>query len=316
MLVVALFTLVAFNAAATAKTKPVELRVLTNKNEVLAEQIQYAGPATLKASPQADCFGEDSPSSGKTYDVPGLNALTALAATPLKLSITDAFFDSFGSLGVCSIAGNTAPPGGSSYWYFAVDHTAALTGANTAEVAPGGSVLWYLTSGQEPNFTVTELELAAPARSKGKSKVTVFQYTAEGERVPAEGATVSGGAKKVVTGADGTAVVTIPEGGATLQATRKSDRAVPSNREFVCNLEVYAECPRTEGERIVGSGKRDVIRTTAGNDTVRARGGDDKVNLRPGGDDRVNCGGGRDVVVLAKGDKGDKLTSCEVKRRV
>ena len=71
---------------------------------------------------------------------------------------------------------------------------------------------------------------------------------------------------------------------------------------------------RRRGISLVGSPQADKVKGTAGDDSIRSRGGDDKVDLRKGGSDEVNCGKGRDTVRIKRSTASDGLVikgSCE-----
>ena len=93
-------------AEAKSRTVPADLRVVDSAGKSLADGTQFSGPATIKTSKKADCFGPGTGGSGGRVEVPGSTALgqlaTAGAAFPGSdpLSVTDAF--DFG-LGLCGI---------------------------------------------------------------------------------------------------------------------------------------------------------------------------------------------------------------------
>jgi hypothetical protein len=311
-------TFLAFAASATASTKWADVRVVTHTGRTLAEFRQYTGAVKVRASRQADCFGADNPSSGKRYRLRDANALGALkdatasdrALRPLLVS--DAFVDDGFGLGVCSIGGFDTV--GFSYWYLAVDHLAAQTGADQTPLHSGDDVLWYLTSGSESGLP-RELSLRAPAQALPGKPFTVkaTRYADNGKASPAAGVTVTADGRSIGrTRSDGTLTATL-SASASLQATGAKDD-VPSNRVRVC---VGAgQCPSAHGKVIYGSEHGDRIKGTRGPDRIAARGGSDVVNLRSGGEDRVNCGGGRDEVILDHGDRNDHIArSCERVRR-
>jgi hypothetical protein len=59
----------------------------------------------------------------------------------------------------------------------------------------------------------------------------------------------------------------------------------------------------------VGTARADNIADTAGADAIRARAGADRINVRGGEADRVDCGPGRDRLVLSGNDT---ARGCEV----
>jgi hypothetical protein len=62
------------------------------------------------------------------------------------------------------------------------------------------------------------------------------------------------------------------------------------------------------GKRIVGTNLRDSFKGTGGPDRIRTRGGKDKVRAIGGDADRVDCGSGKDVVIV---DAEDRIKNCE-----
>lgn len=299
-------------ALALAATKGADLRVVNTAGRALAEQRQYTGTVQIGTDPDADCFGPPG-GSGDRVRVPGATGL-GIVRDALEtdrdlrpLSITDQF--SFG-LAVCGIGGFTAS--GSSFWYLKHNHAGAQVGGDQLRLQGGDQVLWYLSPGFPPPV---ELALRAPARAKPgvPFEVSVLQFDDSGARSPAAGATVSGGATPVATDPAGKATVTLAtQGTGTLRATRSSDGSIPSNRVAVCVNSDLAQCPSAHGKLILGSRRADEIAGTQGWDRIWARGADDVVDITSGGQDRVNCGAGRDRVVVAPGDRDDEIAdSCE-----
>ncbi len=66
-------------------------------------------------------------------------------------------------------------------------------------------------------------------------------------------------------------------------------------------------------DRLIGNGGRDNLRGGGGHDAFKAGGGKDVINAKGQRNERVNCGGGRDKVTGAKGDRVSR--NCEVVRR-
>jgi hypothetical protein len=324
-------SLVLLAPALAGASKPAGLRVVEPDRGVLAEHTQYTGAVRITTDPRADCFGAGTGGSGAKVQLGGATALGLVkdglrADRDLRpLSVTDAF--AFG-LGVCGIGGFEAPPTG--FWYVKHNHAGALVGADQVSLDRGDEVLWYLIS----DFTAplpAELTLAAaPRTGPGPVEVTAYQYADDGTRTPAPGVRVSVGGSAaagtaavaaVLTDGDGRATVTaVGEGRLVLRATREAD--IPAAKVRVCVSERLGECARVHGEHVFGSGARDRITATRGDDVitplggrdvVRARGGDDLVKARRGGRDRIDCGGGFDV---ARVDRADRVRNCErVQRR-
>jgi hypothetical protein len=299
-------------AVASAATKGADLRVVNTAGKALSEFRQYTGTVRIRTDPDADCFGSPG-GSGDRVKVPGATGL-GIVRDALEtdrdlrpLSITDQF--SFG-LAVCGIGGFEA--GGSSFWYLKRNHAGSQVGGDQLKLADGDRVLWYLSSGFPPP---AELMLRAPARAKPgvPFQVTVLQFDDSGTRLPAAGATVSGGTAPVTTGPGGKATVTVAtQGTSTLRATRSSDGSIPSNKVAVCANSDLNKCPDAHGKRILGSHRADEIAGTRGWDRISARGSDDVVDITSGGVDRVSCGAGHDRVILSPGDGDDEVgDGCE-----
>jgi hypothetical protein len=313
-------------AAANAATVPAKLRVLT-PSDVLDPGTTYYVPddITVPTTPDADCFGAPGGSGAEyPYEKPNALSLLASAARANKdvspLALTDQF--GFG-LGICGIGGQEAKSG-ESFWYFKVNHSESTLGADQVEIKKGDDVLFYLAPDAFPNPNPAELELKAPAGVKAGSpfSISVTEHTCVTDSTtfettcksgPAEGVEVSGGDQTATTGADGTATVTVDEVGvATLVASRGSD--IPSEALDTCVGPESNSCPNQRGQRIVGSPEADKIKGTSGLDVIRARGGDDTVDVRKGSADTVNCGGGKDKVLLKRATASDGLVikgNCE-----
>jgi hypothetical protein len=314
-------------ASTAAKAVQAELRVLT-PTQVLDPGTNYVieQPITVATSPDADCFGPPGGSGAEfTFDSPnalGLLASGAGATAKLRpLSLTDQF--GFG-LGICGIG--AAEAGSGTFWYLKKNHAETTTGADGTEVANGDQILLYLAPDNFPSPNPDELELIAPARTRPSEPFTVtvlehgcvtdqstFETTCQ--TLPAQGVTVSGGTAPATTGVDGTAQVTAGAGSkAKLAATRGSD--IPSKVVRVCVNEDLDACPARFGKRIVGLSERDRLKGTKGSDVIRARGGNDRIDIRNGAPDRVDCGAGRDKVLVKRSDDDDRLAGdCERTRR-
>lgn len=316
----AVVVVLACAGSAAAQTKWADLRIVSHTGRTLAEFRQYSGSTTVRSSTKADCFG--SPSKDRRYRLDSPNALGAVkealasdrALRPLVLS--DAFVDDGFGLGVCSMGGFETV--GFSYWDLIVDHVVSSTGASLTPVHNGDRALWYFTSGSEPASGPRELALRAPASATPGDPFTVrvLRFTGQGKSSPAGGVAVAAGGSPVgTTRPDGKLRIRLARS-AALEATGTAND-IPSNRVAVCVKASPSRCPKAHGELIYGSSHRDRIRGTRGWDRIKARGGADVVNLRSGGHDHVSCGGGRDVVVLDRGDRNDHVaSSCErVSRR-
>ncbi|HEX2127688.1 MAG TPA: hypothetical protein VHF58_00555 [Solirubrobacterales bacterium] len=320
-------------AAAAGKADPTaELRVLT-PDRVLDSGTEYVlGPERITTDPNADCNFGGAGGSGATYDYPEPVGLSLLAAgaeargSLRPLSTTDEF--GFG-MAVCAIGGVDDGPG--TFWYFKRNHAELTVGADQEPIADGDEFLVYLAPDTFPNPNVKELELRAPARIQSGEPFEVsvvehgcvtdpntFQVTCN--TLPAAGVTVSGGGDTATTDAAGNAtldpvgVVTGLSDRLKVRATRPPD--IPAKVLAVCRGAALQDCPPARGERIVGRADGDRIRGTAGPDKIQARGGADRVDLRKGATDKVDCGPGRDTVVVKRGDRDDRLArDCERVRR-
>jgi hypothetical protein len=130
----------------------------------------------------------------------------------------------------------------------------------------------------------------------------VFSYNDAGVRSPAVGAQVTGATQP--TGSDGSTTVLLNQSQA-LEAVHGPD--IPSNREIVCLLSSGDTCGLLR-RRTIGTNRADRIRGSEAPDLVRARGGDDRVNIRGGLPDVVNCGRGTDKAIIGFNDAARK---CE-----
>lgn len=222
-------------ATAVAKGPLVDLRVVGKGGKVLAEKQVGAGPASVKASPRADCFGPGTGGSGKNVTVKAPTAMSALVtaskstASLRPLLLTDAF--EFG-LGLCGIGGSEATKELS--WLFKVNHVAPEVGGDSAKVKSGDEVLWALAPFPYPD----ELWLQAPRNVEAGRPfgVQVFAYDTKGKRKPAAGVTVSGAAEP--TGKDGMTTVVLQK---PRRLIARNGEDIPSNRDAVC---VGGRCPR------------------------------------------------------------------------
>jgi hypothetical protein len=314
-----LIALAAFGTTSAIASVGADLRVV-GPNGQLDDITQYSDTTTMPTSPQAECFGPGSGGTGQGVTVPGANALgivveAAKSRNQLNpLLLTDTFVSQGFGLGVCGIGGQVAS--GSAFWYTKVDHVGLQVGSSQFPIHSGQQVLWYLT----PNFPpATELVLTAPFREPAGTPfpVQVLAYADDGTATPAAGAVISGSGPAVTTDASGNALVTVSGGGPRqIQATLGDD--IPSALTAICSFDAATPCPAERGRLIVGSDDvddiggtlgDDQIKPRAGDDGIRALAGNDRIDVRGGEKDRVNCGGGIDLV---KGDKRDKFSkNCE-----
>jgi hypothetical protein len=306
---------------ASAATKPVDVRVLTSSGQRFADFRQYTGTVHVEASHKAKCFGPDNPSSDKSYKIKGTTLLGALAdaaehSGSLKpLLVTDAFVDDGFGMGVCGVGGTVAPFGfPAPYWYSAIDGVASSTGPDLIPLNGGEEALWYFTTGDEAGFP-NELVLKAPARVAPDTPfdVRVKRISpGDGSSAAAEGVTVTGASGP--TDASGSANEPGAASGTLhLRATGTGDD-VPSAVVDVCVDSDPANCPAARSLTIFGTNRTDRIHAGKGWDAVRARGGDDVIDISQGGHDTVNCGAGQDEVVGAAAND-HVAASCEVSKR-
>jgi len=322
--------LVAGIPASASATVTAKLRVLT-PDRVLDPGTTYIVDERVRVPTRADadCFGPPGGSGAAVgYDKPNALSLLATAGRTTKTVAPLALTDQFGfGLGICGIGGATAVSG-QSFWYFKVNHEEASVGADQVAIHKGDEVLFYLAPDAFPNPNPAELELEAPAgvTAGDPFSVSVIEHKCVTDQDtfatsctsgPAAGVTIGGADAPVTTGADGTAQVSVGAvGEATLSATRAAD--IPAEQLPVCVGPQPGSCPAERGVDVVGSPQPDRIKGTAGNDSIRSRGGDDKIDLRKGGVDQVNCGKGRDTVRLKRKFANDGIVikgSCERVRR-
>jgi hypothetical protein len=319
-----LIALAAFSPAGAGASVPVDIHVVTNDGAQLANLRQYA-PQAAKVRTYAgdDCIDPTPPlkqSSGQTYTQSAPNMLSALDeasdATPSlqPFRISDADFATFGSLTICNL-GVGVPPG---YWYQATNHLGDTTGADQTFIKAGDQLTLYRTPSDFTNDE--ELAIDAPVRTTPGAPIAVHigSYATDGTLGAGAGAVVSGGDSPAVTDSAGNATVTFSSEGIHTLAATKDYNDVPSPTLTVCVARVLTGCTPARGQLIIGSHEPDdivgtlgddVIKARAGDDGVRALAGNDVIDVRGGDADRVNCGGGVDLV---KGDKRDKFTkNCE-----
>lgn len=232
-------------------------------------------------------------------------AETNREVSPLRVS--DRF--DFG-LVVCGI-GDFLGFKGDDFWLYKVNHEAPTVGADELRLDRRDEVLWYFVDGAQNSGK--ELDLRAPVRSApGPVQVTAFTYSDAGERSPAPGATIQGGAAPATTNSDGRATVVLTQGSRSLRAVRGND--IPSAPESVCVNSDVGSCPDDRGERIIGTDDDDDdLDGSRGPDVVRARRGDDRIDVRGGDRDKVDCSRGRDRVRADSRD--DVSRDCEAVNR-
>jgi len=234
----ALISVLLFAVSAVAKGPLAELRVIGKGGKVLSEgPLGLAGSPSVKASPQATCFGPGSGGSGKKVSVKGATALGMLMRAAefrkaLKpLLITDHFVAEFG-LGLCGVGGVKATK--TSSWFVKVNHRVPAVGGERVKVHAGQEVLWAYGAYPYPD----ELVLLAPGhvRVDRPFGVRVFAYDEKGKKAPASGVIVSGASGP--TDQAGRATVTLA---APARLVARGDGDIPSARVPIC---VGSRCPK------------------------------------------------------------------------
>lgn len=126
---------------------------------------------------------------------------------------------------------------GSRGWVYKVGRRLASAGAGDpsgpfgrGRLRSGARVTWFYGVLKGGSFQRT-LELRLSALGGGAVRASVRAYDDFGRGVPARGATVSGGGRRAVTGADGVALMTFPAGRVGLRAAAPG--LVPSFAERV-----------------------------------------------------------------------------------
>jgi hypothetical protein len=234
----ALTSMLLLAAAAVAKGPVAELRVVGKGGKVLSEgPLGLAGSASVKASPQATCFGAGSGGSGKKVSVKTATALGMLIraaefqAALAPLLITDHFVAEFG-LGLCGVGGVKATK--TSSWFVKVNHKVPSLGGEKVKVRGGDEVLWAYGAYPYPD----ELVLQAPGQVQAGKPfgVRAFSYDEKGKKEPASGVTVSGASGP--TDGAGRATVTLA---APARLTARGGGDIPSAGVPVC---VGGRCPK------------------------------------------------------------------------
>ena len=234
----ALTLMLLLTATAVAKGPVAELRVVDGAGHALSEgPLGLAGSTSVKASPQATCFGAGSGGSGKKVSVKTATALGMLMraaefrAALKPLLITDHFVAEFG-LGLCGVGGVKATKTNS--WFVKVNHKVPSVGGERVKVHTGDEVLWAYGAYPYPD----ELVLQAPGhvRADESFAVRVFAYDEKGKKTPASGVAVSGASGP--TDQAGRATVTLA---APTSLVARGAGDIPSARVPIC---VGGRCPR------------------------------------------------------------------------
>jgi hypothetical protein len=218
---------------------------------------------------------------------------------------------------IASILGRPfTDPDGFAGWSYYENYVFGSAAADQLKLRDDDQVLWVFSDFglTTPANTGPALELkGVPPRSEGTFTARVVEHVFDGSTNPATGATIEGAGSVNELG-NGRYEVTVGNGFRTLRAVRGLD--VASNQVETCSKPKLAKCPKAHGKAIVGSKRDDELRGTRGFDDISSRGGDDVLDLRAGGRDHADCGPGRDVVLIERGDTDNVVSdSCERKRR-
>ncbi len=136
--------------------------------------------------------------------------------------------------------------------------------------------------------------------------VKVVSYADDGTKSAAEGADVSGAAAP--TDARGITTVALGDGVTDVRATRTG--SIPSNALRLCAQ--GARCPAGYARTVGGTSKADKITGTGEAEEIVAGTGKDEIDATKGKAlDKINCGPGRDELILAAGSKSKVAQSCE-----
>ena len=321
----ALIALIALTGAAQAasKAKLVELRV-EGDGTTLEEGAWYAtGSQPVKRGRTPSCEARNG-----SDRFTGATALTVLAGAadfnrdlrPVRTRPTD-----FGPQ-VCQVGGLRSfgtfpdPNAGFLYW---VNYVSGFSSPDLADVDNGDSALWYYavfpSDPPQPDDPPTantglplELEGVPAHDADGEFTARVVVHDFDGTPTPVTDATIMG-ADAASHAAGGEYEIRVGAGTTELFAARGAD--IRSNRLEVC-VDQASDCPKAHGRTIVGSKRGDELKGTRGFDDISAGGGGDEIDLRKGGRDRADCGAGKDLVLLKRGDGDDRVGGdCERIRR-
>lgn len=203
-------------------------------------------------------------------------------------------------------------PQGFAGWSYYLNGTFGSASADQVTLRNGDQVFWVFSDwGPAQANTGPQLELRkVPAGTTDTTfRVRVIERAFDGGKGPALGVTITG-AKSFTELGNGRYEVEVKRGFSQLRASR--DVSVPSAPVKVCSRAKRAKCPLAHGRTIYGSAKGDRLRGTRGWDVIASGKGDDRIDLTKPGRDRVNCGPGKDEVVIKKGDRAKRIgRSCE-----
>ena len=299
----------AFAAIPAAASDPAPLLRVEGPAKLLDPGTGYVtGTESLPAATDAGCRR-----TNDRHRVTGATALGILgSAFEVRRSLRPLGVaeDEFG-LRVCRMGPHVERDTPFSGWLYRVNHLSPTVAASLRKVDSDDEVLWYFANFGASINTGDELELVAPARAKpGPIQVRVFAWSFDGRRSTAADGTIVRGGRAPVPTVNGRATVVLEAGREVLRAVHRPD--ISSARTPICVNAQLGECPAARGRRIVGTARADSIADTAGADVISGRAGADRINVRGGEADRVNCGPGRDRVVLSANDTARR---CEVQIR-
>ena len=299
----------AFAAIPAVAADPAPLLRVEGPAKLLDPGTAYVtGTESLPAATDAGCQR-----TNDRHRVAGATALGLLGSafeTQRALRPLGVAEDEFG-LRVCRMGSHVERDSPFSGWRYRVNHQLPSVGAALLDVDSDDEVLWYFSNFGADINTGDELVLIAPARARpGPVQVRVVAYSFEGQRSLAADGTVVRGGRKPVSTVNGRATVVVESGREVLRAVHRPD--ISSARTPICVNAQLGECPMVRGRRIVGTAGADNIADTAGADAISARAGADRINVRGGEADRVDCGPGRDRLVLSSNDAARR---CEVQIR-
>lgn len=298
--------------AGVAVTPLSELRIEGPRKNIEPGTWYATPPERIKRSRGLGCKRREG-----TRDVPpsALSIADTASDASAELPAVRVRNDSFG-LFVCEIGGLVGrsfdDPDGFSGWTYWVDFAGGTQAAENESLTGNERVLWVFSDFGERNLNTDDaLELSGvpPHDPDGTFTVQVSEHEFGGAATPLAGAKIKG-AESFDDLGGGTYEVTAPGGRTELWAKHKPD--IASNRLSVCVRPSAGDCPAAHGRSIVGSPDADGLLGTAGWDEIRARAGNDRIDIATPGRDDVNCGAGTDTVTVIQGDAdNDVAANCE-----
>ncbi|MBA2239965.1 MAG: hypothetical protein H0W09_01775 [Solirubrobacterales bacterium] len=294
-----------------------ELRV-EGPNRTLDPGTFYAtGTERIRRSRQSDACNRG---KGK-LTIPGRNALglvqsgadrrKALRQVRVRRDEAGFFVCEIGSI----VGRPFSSPQGFAGWSYYLNFSFGSRPADEVAVGRGDSVLWVFSdfnedpAKQRNTGMALELRGVEPGTTDGQMTVRVVAHQFDGSTTPVSDAEIEGASFQAPGESEGEYEITVPPGFTTLTATRAKD--IPSNHERTCFRPSASECPSAHGRTIYASGSADRFAGTRGWDRIRALSGADRVDASQGGEDLVDCGAGRDTVLLGRAGGDDQIRGCE-----